>query len=206
MARRASAAVNGHDAASIIHGNEMAKRALVVAAAGNHSILFVGPLNCGKTMLRALALELGLANSFEVRPCRCGYHGSPVQSCDCTVPKIEKCRAAWPVVDITVEVIQPPQRELNGRPGTALADMKAQIASMSAYADLALDEDSVNLLKGACVELGIDADARNRIIAIDPVENRTLLRYEHCAVEWLPTDLVGGGSYRREVLGCYTSD
>ena len=77
IARRAKAATNGHDAASIIHGNEMAKRALLVAAAGNHSILFVGPPNCGKTMLRAVALEIGLGNTFETRPCPCGYYGSP---------------------------------------------------------------------------------------------------------------------------------
>ena len=64
IARRSKAATNGHDAASIIRGNEMAKRALVVAAAGNHSILFVGPPNCGKTMLRAVALELGLGNDL----------------------------------------------------------------------------------------------------------------------------------------------
>jgi len=73
IARRAKAATNGYDAASIIHGNEMAKRALLVATAGNHSILFIGPPNCGKTMLRAVALELGLGNTFEARPCPCGY-------------------------------------------------------------------------------------------------------------------------------------
>ena len=68
IARRAKAATIGHDAASIICGNECAKRALLVAAAGNHSILFTGPPNCGKTMLRAVALELGLGNTFEARP------------------------------------------------------------------------------------------------------------------------------------------
>ena len=64
IARRAKAAVNGHDAATIIRGNEMAKRAVLVAAAGNHSILLVGPPNCGKTMLRALALDLGHSNDL----------------------------------------------------------------------------------------------------------------------------------------------
>ena len=66
--RRARIATSGHDAAAIIFGNEMAKRAVVVAAAGNHSLLLVGPPNCGKTMMRAAALELGLAQTFEAPP------------------------------------------------------------------------------------------------------------------------------------------
>jgi len=166
IARRAKAATSGHDAATIIRGNEVAKRALLVAAAGSHSILFVGVPNCGKTMLRAVALELGLGHTFEAQPCPCGYHGSPIRSCDCSAGKVERHRAAWPVADITVEVVQPPQRELDGRPGTTLAEMTVQITRMSSHTDLALDEHSANLLRCACVEWGIDPDARTRIIAI----------------------------------------
>ena len=175
IARRAKAATNGHDAASVIRGNEMAKRALLVAAAGSHSILFVGPPNCGKTMLRAVALELGLGNTFEARPCPCGYHGSPRRACNCSCSKIERCRAAWPVADITIEVVEPPQRELNGRPGTGVAEMKAQIARMTSHTDLTLDQDSANLLKAACTEYSIDPDARNRIIVIA----RTVANLDH---------------------------
>ena len=130
------------------------------------SVNVPSPPNCGKTMLRAVALELGLGNTFEARPCPCGYHGSPIRACDCSCAKIERCRAAWPVADITIEVVQPPQREFNGRPGTGVAEMKAQIASMTGHTDLALDEHSANLLKCACAEYGIDPDSRNRIIAI----------------------------------------
>jgi len=166
IARRAKAAVNGHDAATIICGNEMAKRALLVAAAGNHSILFVGPPNCGKTMLRAVALELGLGSTFEARPCPCGYHGSPRRACDCSCAKIERCRAAWPVADITIEVVQPPQREFSGRPGTGVAEMKAQIEAKTGFDALELADDSSRLLRAAASEYALDADARNRIVAV----------------------------------------
>jgi predicted ATPase with chaperone activity len=176
MARRSKAAACGRDAAAIICGNEMAKRALVVAAAGGHSILFVGPHNCGKTMLRAAALELGLGSTFEALPCPCGHRSSPIRSCKCTAAEIDRCLAAWPVADITVEVPEPPQRELNGRPGTTLVDMQSQVARASAYTDLTLDQDSAAILKSACVELGIDPDGRQRIIAVA----RTIANLENC--------------------------
>ena len=79
--RRAKTATIGYDSASIVYGNEMAKRALLVAVAGCHSILFIGPPNCGKTMLRAVALKLGLGSTFEVRPCPCGYRTDPRRAC-----------------------------------------------------------------------------------------------------------------------------
>ncbi len=44
--------------------------------------------------------------------------------------------------------------------------MKAQIDRMTGYIDLALEEHSANLLRCACVELAIDPDARERIIAV----------------------------------------
>ncbi len=77
IARRTRVATNGHDAAAIIKGQEVGKRAVVVAAAGNHSLHFVGPPSTGKTMLRAVALELGLSETFESRPCPCGYASAP---------------------------------------------------------------------------------------------------------------------------------
>ena len=138
IARRAKAATKGHDPASIIRGNEMAKRALVVAAAGNHSILFVGPPNCGKTMLRAVALELGgcgqpnarggLATTFEIWPCPCGYRNDPRRACECRSSQIERHIRKLPVVDICIEVVCPPEREMRSNtPGTTLAEMRHQI-------------------------------------------------------------------------------
>ena len=123
IARRAKAATNGYDAATIVYGNEMAKRALVVAAAGNHSILFVGPPNCGKTMLRAVALELGLGMTFEAQPWPCGNRNDPRRACQCRYRQIERHLRKLPGADISVEMVNPNEREMRS-PGTTLAQMR----------------------------------------------------------------------------------
>ncbi len=165
IARRAKVAANGHDAASLIHGNEMAKRALVVAAAGKHSILFLGPPNCGKTLLRAVALDLGLGCTFEARPCPCGYRNDPRRACECSCRQIERHLHKLPVADISIEVVIPPEREMR-TPGTTSAEMRRQIEAKSDYQSLDLDEDSRNLLKATVAELALDPDVRNRFIAV----------------------------------------
>lgn len=165
IARRAKAATNGHDPASLISGNEMAKRALVVAAAGNHSILFVGPPNCGKTMLRAVALQLSLGCTFEAGPCPCGYRDDPCRACQCSWRQIERHVRKLPVADISIEVVFPPEREMRTS-GTTLAEMRRQVEAKSDHHSLDLDEDSRNLLRGAVVELGLDPSVRNRILAV----------------------------------------
>jgi predicted ATPase with chaperone activity len=165
IARRAKAAANGHDAANIICGNEMAKRALVVAAAGNHSILLVGPPNCGKTMLRAVALELGLGNTFEFWPCPCGYRNDPRRACQCNFHQIERHLRKLPVADISIEMFCPAEREMRS-PGTALAEMRRQVEAKSDHQSLELNEDCQTLLKAAVAELALDADARNRVLVV----------------------------------------
>jgi predicted ATPase with chaperone activity len=163
--RRAKIATTGLDAAAIIHGNEMAKRAVQVAAAGRHSILFVGPANSGKTMLRAVCLELGLDATFEARPCSCGNYGDPRADCHCTGRQIERTFAKFPVVDITVQVFRPSDRE-RGIQGTSLAHMDDHIAQAKHFKSVDLDEHSANLLKAATAELGLDPAALERIIRV----------------------------------------
>jgi predicted ATPase with chaperone activity len=165
IARRAKATTNGHDPAAIVHGNELAKRALVVAAAGDHSILFVGPANSGKTMLRAVAWELGLSQTYEARPCSCGHRVTPNVACHCTVRQVERHLRKLPPTDITVEMRCPLDREMR-TPGTTLAAMRRQIADKSDYTSTELDEVGRNLLKAAASELALDPDARQRIIAV----------------------------------------
>ncbi len=167
IARRTKAATSGQGPAAIVKGQEMAKRAVIVAAAGNHSLHIFGPPNVGKTMLRAVALKLGLANTYESRPCLCGYRTDPRRNCKCTIRQVEQHIAGFPAVDITVEAPPVPEKELSGKlPGTMLADMREQIDSMTQHESLDLDENSRNLLKAAVAELGIDAAGRETIIQI----------------------------------------
>ena len=51
-------------------------------------------------------------------------------------------------------------------PGTTLADMRRQIEAKTDHQSLELGDNSRNLLKAAVVELTIDADTRNRILAV----------------------------------------
>ena len=51
-------------------------------------------------------------------------------------------------------------------PGTALAEMQQQIEAKTSHESLELGDDSRNLLKAAVAELALDADARNRIVAV----------------------------------------
>lgn len=173
LRRRASAAKC--DDVSIIRGNELAKRALLVAIAGNHSIVFVGPPNSGKSMLRAAAIYHIGPPAMECRPCPCGYFGSPTVSCNCSEAKIRKHRLQIPVADIVVEVVPPSQRDLQGRPGTGSADISRALADLPSYPNLDYDADCANLLKAACAELSIDALGRDRIIAVA----RTIANLDH---------------------------
>ena len=163
--RRAKVAVNGHDPAAIVFGNELAKRALVVAAARGHSILFVGPPNCGKTMLRAVALELGLGSTFEAWPCPCGDRSSRNVACHCTARQIERHLCRFPVTEISVEMCHPIAHDFL-RPGTTLADMQKQNAAKSHYDSLKLDEVCGNLMNAAVRDLALDADTQCRIVAV----------------------------------------
>lgn len=163
--RRAMLAVNGHDAATVIFGNELAKRAVTVAAAGNHSILFVGPKNSGKTMLRAMCLDLGIDESYEARTCPCGNYGDPFSACNCTAKQIGKVSGTLPATDITIEVCRPRERDVGLR-GTTLNDMRDAISRMSHYTSETLDGSSANLLKAAVRELGLDLVAVARILHV----------------------------------------
>ena len=163
--RRTRIAVSGHDPASMIWGNEAAKRAVTIAAAGKHSILFAGPSNSGKTMLRALCLELRIEEAYEARHCPCGNYSDPRSRCACTLKQIERQVARFPVADITVQTFRPVEREINTH-GTTLAAMREVIGRASSHTDETLDEYASSLLKAAIREFALDLVAVSRILHV----------------------------------------
>ena len=175
VARRTKAATDNADSAAVIHGNEFAKRALIVAAAGGHSILFVGPSTCGKTMMRAVALELGLAETFEIRCCRCGNRSDPRSDCTCTVRQVERHLGRMPQADITVEMQRPTHREMGCR-GTKLADMRRQIEAKSEYVSTELGPHESSLMRAAVIETALDPAARETVLAVA----RTIASLDNC--------------------------
>jgi hypothetical protein len=157
-AARRGAARHAADSASIIRGNEAAKRALLVAAAGAHSILFAGGPGTGKTMLRALGVELGARESYEIRPCPCGNAWQLNRACHCT-PEMIRCHAAtWPPTQIQVQTVHLKSREFESwSVGLTAADMRRQISEMGPALKRRRKSETVrDLLKAAVAELGLD--------------------------------------------------
>ena len=147
------------DLAGEIKGQEMPKRALAVAVAGNHSILFVGPPGCGKSMLRALGRRLGLIESYEAHPCPCGYYSDPRAACTCTPEQIGEYRKGWPTAQMFCEVCPVPSRDiLAAWKGTTEADMRRWLASAGQRPQDKLDRYAEPLLKAAISELGLAAE------------------------------------------------
>jgi predicted ATPase with chaperone activity len=167
LRRRVKATEPGVDSLGIIKGNEMAKRALLVAVAGNHSILFVGPHGVGKSMLRAAALEFNHHKTFESLTCECGFSHDPCNECHCTPAKIKRVRGKWPHTDIWVEVPRVPEREMQSKlNGTGKAHFQGQLDRMAHFTDLTLDQHSSNLLKCAVSELGLTPEERDTVVRV----------------------------------------
>jgi predicted ATPase with chaperone activity len=155
------------DACSIIKGHEMAKRAVLVAAAGNHSLLLVGCSGTGKTMLRAMAAELGLHETFEVWMCKCGRFSDINCDCTCTTRQIIAVRNKWPQCEITIEVPRVLEREMHSNlRGTSLEDLRQQLQQRTSGTSLVLGESEKRLLAAAVNDKGLDGHSRDSIVRV----------------------------------------
>ncbi|HEY3965168.1 MAG TPA: ATP-binding protein [Planctomycetaceae bacterium] len=142
-------------AGSEIIGLEMAKRVVTVAAAGNHSVVFVGREGSGKTLLRALAARLALTDTFEVRPCLCGNHGDVHRSCRCTERQHVAHQKKWPRAEIFCEVVAPSDREFRaGNTGTTIDEIRLVI-DRKGDAPNRFDAAAESLMSHAVRELGL---------------------------------------------------
>lgn len=128
-----------------VRGQEAAKRALLIALAGNHSIALIGPRHQGKSMLleRALKIAPGLR-----------WAEVSTSSDTPTVPNPHYDHAA--ACEVHCEVPPVPFRELTGKQaGTSTADFKRQLAAAKHHADLFLSAGCLQLAKQAYDELGL---------------------------------------------------
>ncbi len=146
-----------------IKSQECAKRALMVAIAGNHSILLLGAPGCGKSLLRSAARHFGLLDTFEARSCPCGYWNDPRHECSCTSAQILRHGAKFPDADITIEVPPVPAREWESTAwGTGNDQFRQTLDAMRQPAPSRLDEFAREILGTSAREYGFSADRLDR--------------------------------------------
>jgi predicted ATPase with chaperone activity len=146
-----------------IKSQECAKRALVVAIAGQHSLLLLGAPGCGKSLLRSAARHFGLLDTFEARSCPCGYWNDPRHACSCTSAQIQRHLAKLPLTDITIEVPSVPVREWESTVlGTGNEQIRQQLDAIRKPAPNKLDQDAREILGATARELGLSADRLDR--------------------------------------------
>lgn len=160
---RDRATTQAKDPFAVIGGHEAAKRAIVVAAAGKHSILFVGPTGCGKTMLGAAAARVGVV-SWGLRPCPCGFFTHPSIRCRCARSQINlwwlarKHSEASIGMDMLVDVPPVPQAVIDAKQsGADLASVQHQLSGVGPKPtwDDAADETARALIEQAIRERGL---------------------------------------------------
>jgi predicted ATPase with chaperone activity len=133
-----------------IRGQEAAKRAMLIAIAGGHSIALVGPRGCGKSMLRTAA------NTFAESP----LDIREIRSTNAIAKEMFEAFERHAETDIHIEVPSVPFRELVAkRAGTSSADFTRQIERMADAKKPPLphelSETCKTLMKQAYDELGL---------------------------------------------------
>ncbi len=177
-----------------IKGQEHCKRAMEVACAGNHGMLFIGPHKSGKTYLIKRIPTITDIPIFtaEMLPCPCGNFTDPKKECRCTPTEIqrylESTNPEWLAkAEIHIEVPRLTLCHLSDkRRGESSADIKARIEKIRQRptpSEPILDKEADELLKLAILELGISAKSYDKIIkvavTIARLDDKTVVEAHH---------------------------
>jgi len=130
-----------------IWGQESAKRALIVAMAGDLSLLLIGPPGCGKSMLRAAAQAIKPESTF-------GETRDPLEYC--------KDGGYW---QMHVEVPRVPFRALGCTRGTSSDQVREQLKRMG-NGGTGLTPDALRLLKQGYEEIPLSAQGYTHVLAV----------------------------------------
>jgi predicted ATPase with chaperone activity len=159
-----------------IYASPYARRAVEVALAGEHSIMFIGRWqSAGGELVQYIVQQDEYGTAHFCAPCPCGFWGSEVKECTCTVEMAVRWQAKHfserHPYDIYLDLPDDdPNKVIDFLTGRQVFEpeekMLARIEDMPHYNDLSLDKTSEMLLKAAIRELHIPARTARRVIRV----------------------------------------
>lgn len=178
-----------------IVGNECAKRAVEVALAGSHEVVFLATVRApASDFLKAaaqVARENGIPFKGHVVPvCECGAYGNPKEECRCSVADLKKyARNVLPMLKtaaIVMEVVEPNAREQargsKGNEPEAAMVARVLAARKAAPPSDTLPADAEDLLRMAISEVKASRDKAVAVAAtVARLEGSTFIQANHLA-------------------------
>lgn len=162
-----------------IAGHCTVKRALEVAAVGNHSVILIGPEGVGKGLLIEAAFSLGVGPIQPHQSCWCGHYFSISRQCVCSSRALARywrqLERLQKDTDIHIEVAEVPFKELSVKPSqrgsTAEALARINAAEKRAPHTMAeylamLDAVGNRILEMATRRIGLSVNAVERILRV----------------------------------------
>jgi predicted ATPase with chaperone activity len=159
-----------------IYAPEYARRAVEVVLAGEHSIMFIGRWqSAGDELVQYIIQQDEYATASFAPPCPCGFCGSELKECTCTVEMAARWQAKYfgekHPYDIYLDLPDDaPNKVIDFLVGRQVFEpeekMLTRIGEMTHYNDLSLDKTSEVLLKAAIRKLHIPARTARRMIRV----------------------------------------
>jgi len=165
-----------------IVGNEVAKRAIMIALAGSHELVLLSTSRSPASDLLQAASRMARENNWPfkgsvVPVCACGNYGNPREECICSDATLQeyarKIRPMFKRAAIIVEVIEPNQREYKYSSEQEANIVAVVLAVRQDASILSLSGDAESCLKMAMTEIRCD---RDKTIAVA----MTIAKTDHC--------------------------